>query len=90
LRQSAAFKQSEPIQNSHKGLFAMKRWIWMQICRRHRNEILSLVALELTKLAYANAPERQFADEEAALEAIGSLYEQSLKRVTKMSMREDF
>jgi hypothetical protein len=61
----------------------------MHICGRHRSEILSLVALELTKLAYANAPERHFADEEAALEAIGELYEQSLRRVIKMSMRED-
>jgi hypothetical protein len=67
----------------------MRRWICMHISGRHRSEILSLVALELTKLAYANAPEQHFADEAVALKAIGELYEHSLRLVTQIRKRDD-
>jgi hypothetical protein len=53
-------------------------------CIETRSDVRALVALELTKLAFANAPVRQFSDEEDALRAIIEIYDESLKMIARL------
>jgi hypothetical protein len=53
-------------------------------CLRREGGVRELVALELTKMAFAHAPLREFSDEQDALRAIADVYEQSLRIVGRL------
>jgi hypothetical protein len=65
----------------------MKNWFALQV--ETRTQTVAFVALELTKLAFATAPEQHFCDEGQALKAATSLYEECLRIVGKMNFDGD-
>jgi hypothetical protein len=58
--------------------------MFVHCCVERHGDLRALVALELTKLAFANAPVRQFRDEEDALLAIVEIYDESLRLVARL------
>jgi hypothetical protein len=62
----------------------MKRLLGVQQFET-RQQTVAFVALELTKLAFATAPEQHFCDEQQALKATTDLYEECLRIVSKMN-----